>query len=78
MASVPFSNQTMRQPVPGKPHIALIGGFWRVSPEAKRDRYKHPGRWSEAHYFTTRLNEPLLDKRFRRKPYRVECKVKFE
>lgn len=27
-----FSNQTMRQPKQGKPHIARVAGYWRVSP----------------------------------------------
>lgn len=26
-----FSNESMRQPVKGKPHIVFIGGLWRVS-----------------------------------------------
>ena len=28
----PFTNAAMREPRPGKPHIALIDSLWRVSP----------------------------------------------
>lgn len=43
-----FSNQTMRQPKEGKPHIARIAGYWRVSPW-RRDTaslYYEAHRWA--------------------------------
>ena len=47
-----FSNATMRRTQQAKPHIAKIGGHWRVSPwkPATRDLYY------EAHAYVARLN----------------------
>lgn len=47
-----FNNATMRRAQQTKPHIAKIGGYWRVSPwkPATRDLYY------EAHAYVTRLN----------------------
>lgn len=48
----PFTNATMREPTPGKPHIALIGGWWRVSPWKRGTG----ALYYEAHAFARRLN----------------------
>lgn len=47
-----FNNATMRRAQQAKPHIAKIGGHWRVSPwkPATRDLYY------EAHAYVARLN----------------------
>lgn len=47
-----FNNATMRRAQQTKPHIAKIGGYWRVSPwkPATRDLYY------EAHAYVARLN----------------------
>lgn len=51
-----FSNQIMKQPVKGKPHITLVGGVWRVSPrpwcQSNADGY----RWGCAHIVAYELN----------------------
>lgn len=52
----PFSNATMRQPVPGKPHLALVAGWWRVSPMPK-PYHKHSLLWRLAHDFVNQLNK---------------------
>lgn len=55
MAREAFSNATMRAPVPGKPHIARLGGWWRVSPMPK-PYHKHSTLWRLAHDFVNQLN----------------------
>lgn len=47
-----FNNQTMRRANQPKPHIARVGGYWRVSPWkfGMRDYY------SRAHAWVTKRN----------------------
>lgn len=47
-----FSNTTVRELTPGKPHIALIDGFWRVSPWKRRTSFLY----YQAHAFIDKLN----------------------
>lgn len=54
-----FTNAVMRQPVKGKPHIALIAGFWRVSPlplSHSLGRRQRLRLWDAAHRFTLSKN----------------------
>lgn len=57
-----FSNKDMKRPVPRKPHIQLIDGYYRVS--AYPDKGKRfngcRGRWEKAHGFATFLTENHL------------------
>lgn len=51
-----FSNQSIREPRPGKPHICLRAGRWRVSswpPYAPSLLAEH---WRAAHIFITWKN----------------------
>lgn len=52
----PFTNATMREPRPGKPHIALIDGLWRVSPWKRGTGPLY----YQAHAFVNRLNNRIL------------------
>lgn len=56
MKRQPFTNATMREPRPGKPHIALIDGFWRVSPWKRGTGPLY----YQAHAFANRLNQRIL------------------
>lgn len=51
-----FSNKSMRVPRPGKPHIALIKGYWRVSPLPKPYRNNAGERWRDAYGLVMTLN----------------------
>lgn len=51
-----FNNGDMAQPVPGKPHLALIHGYWRVSPRPKRPSPEVRVLWQQAHNHIDKLN----------------------
>lgn len=51
-----FSNQSIKAPCPGKPHICIRNGLWRVSPFVK-GQWKQ---WKKAHALANRLNMPRL------------------
>lgn len=48
-----FNNSVIEEPVPGKPHIILIDGWWRVSSV----KYKSYKPYVLAHKFIGRLNK---------------------
>lgn len=50
-----FDNATIKPVRPGKPHIILYKGYWRVSAMPK-PRTKYRDIFLEAHRFTQRLN----------------------
>lgn len=49
-----FDNKTIVPPIPRKPHIKLVEGFWRVSPKPRRT--PTPVYWDKAHLFVRALN----------------------
>lgn len=51
--------------VPGKPHIAVIGGYWRISP-SKACMYYMGGfaRWNKAFDFVLQLNKERFKNEF--------------
>ena len=55
MKRQPFTNAAMREPTPGKPHIALIDGLWRVSPWKRGTGPLY----YQAHAFVNRLNNAI-------------------
>lgn len=52
-----FSNARMRVPRPGKPHIAFIQGYWRVSPLPNPYCPKLASYWFDAYQVIGRLNK---------------------
>lgn len=54
MAKESFTNKRIKQKVLGKPHIAFIGGFWRVSPFYSGPNFN---RWHLAHRYAGRMNQ---------------------
>lgn len=55
-----FSNRTIKEVKPGKPHIVFRQGFWRVSPWKR----KSGALYYEAHSFVIELNRKLNDERY--------------
>lgn len=58
-----FSNQQMRLPnnkFDTTPHIALIDGYWRVSPTPNRRGRFHREMWSKAHAEVQRRNNERM------------------
>lgn len=47
-----FTNDSIIPVKVGKPHIVLVGGYWRVSSWVRGTEAS----FYEAHYFVTRLN----------------------
>lgn len=60
-----FSNETMRQPIKGKPHIAFIKGYWRVS-KTPKPYHKYSELWNDAHMFARIRNVKIFHKKFKR------------
>lgn len=58
-----FSNQTLAGRIKGKPHIALVDGYWRVSPAPTRLRHQVPRwitrRWDIAHSYVHAKNQAI-------------------
>lgn len=51
-----FSNYSMKSPRPGLPHMALISGWWRVSPQPKPCSSWERWIWKRAHVIAHKLN----------------------
>lgn len=54
---VRFTNKIVRQVRKNKPHIQLIGGYWRVSASPHKPNYEGYHRWNMAHIVIYKWNE---------------------